>query len=100
MANGPERRIYRLCGASAVVVLLALTVPRFFPNPEGGFASAATAILVFLTLLTLAALLAIYLLIVTVRVYRQISTPARIAGISPGVVLVLVLVLMFGFLRF
>lgn len=100
MANGPERRIYRLCGASAVVVLLALTVPRFFPNQEGGLASAATAILVFLTLLTAAALVAIYLFIVTLRGYRQISTSARIAGIAPGVVLVLVLVLMFGFLRF
>jgi hypothetical protein len=83
-----------------VVVLLALTVPRFFPNQEGGLASAATAILVFLTLLTAAALIAIYLLIVTLRVYRQVSTSARIAGIAPGVVLVLVMVLMFGFLRF
>lgn len=80
--------------------MLALTVPRFFPNQEGGLASAATAILVFLTLLTAAALIAIYLLIVTLRVYRQVSTSARIAGIAPGVVLVLVMVLMFGFLRF
>ena len=100
MASGAEQRIYRLGIWSGIVSLLALVVPRFVPNQEGGLASAATAILMFLTLLTLAALLAIYLLIVTLRLYRQVSTAARIAGIAPGIVLVLVLVFMFGFLRY
>jgi hypothetical protein len=100
IANSTERRVYRLCLVSTTIGVLALVVPRLVPNREGGLASAGTAILVFLGMLAVAALVAIYLLIMTVREQRQLSVPARIAGVAPGVVLVIALVLLFGFLRY
>jgi hypothetical protein len=100
IANSTERRVYWLCLASMAIAGLALVVPRFVSNREGGLASAGTAILVFLGMLTAAALVAIGLLIMTVRVQRQLSAPARIAGVAPGVVLVIVVALLFGFLQY
>jgi len=70
------------------------------PNQEGGFASAATAVLVFLGMLAGAALVSVYLFVVTIQVYRDISLLPRLAGLGPGVVLVTALALLIGLLRY
>jgi hypothetical protein len=100
VATGTERRIYRLFAICGCLTALALVIPRFVPNPEGGFASAATAILVFLGMLFGAALVSLYLLLVTIQVYRDISFLPRLAGLGPSVVLVTALALLLGFLRY
>jgi hypothetical protein len=86
-----------MCGA---VTALAFVVPRFVPTGEGGLASAATAVLVFLGVLLVALALAVHLLVVTIRAYRDLPLLTRVAGIGPGVVLVLALALLVGFLRY
>lgn len=100
MANETENRIYRLCAVCGVVTALAFIIPRFVPNQEGGFASAATAVLVLLGMLFGAAILSLYLLLVTLQTYREISFFPRLAGIGPSVVLVAALALLLGFLRY
>jgi hypothetical protein len=79
---------------------LALVVPRFVRNPEGGFAAGATAVLVLLAFLAAAAIVSLYLVWVTARAFREIRPPARVAGIGPGILLVGALVLLIGFLRY
>jgi hypothetical protein len=100
MANTTEKRIYRLSAICGLFTVLALIVPRFVPNREGGFASAATAILVFLGMLFGAAILSCRLLLITIKVYREISLLPRLAGIGPSVILVTAVVLLLGFLRY
>ena len=100
MANGTEKRIYRLCALCGFFTALTFIIPRFVPNREGGFASAATAILVFLGMLFGAAILSLHLLLVTIQVYRKISVLPRLAGIGPSVVLVTALALLLIFLRY
>ena len=100
MATGTEKKIYRLSAVCGCLTALALVIPRFVPNQEGGFASAATAILVFLGMLCGAALVSLYLLVVTIQVYRDISVLPRLAGLGPSVVLVTALALLLGLLRY
>jgi hypothetical protein len=100
VANATEKRIYRLAATCGLLAALALVVPRFVPNQEGGFASAATAILVFLGILSGAAIASLYLLFVTVQVYREISLVPRLAGIGPSVILITTLALLLGFLSY
>lgn len=95
-----SRSIYRLAAVCGVLTGLSLVVPRFVPNAEGGFASAATAILVFLGILLGAAVVAIYLLVVTLRAYRELPPGPRLVGIAPAVVLVTALVSLVVWLRF
>jgi hypothetical protein len=95
-----ERKIYRLSALCGAFTALAFVVPRFVPSQEGGIAGAATAILVFLGMLLGAALFSIYLLLVTIQAYREISFLPRLAGIAPTVVLLIGLALLIGFLRF
>ena len=83
-----------------MLVVLSLVLPRMFPNPEGGFASGANAILVLLGTALIATLVSLYLLARTVRVFREISVTARIAGVGPSIFLVLALVSMLGFLSY
>ncbi len=100
MANRTETRIYRLFAICGAFTALAFVVPRFVPNQEGGFASAATAVLVLLGMLFVAAMLSLYLLLITFRAYREISFLPRLAGMGPSVVLVAALALLLGFLRY
>lgn len=100
MAHGIEKRIYRLSALCGGLTALALVIPRFVPSQEGGFASAATAILVFLAMLFATTLVSLYLRVLTIRVYRDISFLPRLAGLGPGVVLVTALALLLGFLRY
>jgi glycerol-3-phosphate acyltransferase PlsY len=100
MANGSERTIYRLSAICGIVTVLAFVVPRFVPSQEGGFAGAATAVLVFLALLLGAAILSVYLLVVTIQRFRDLALLPRLAGIGPSVVLVTALVLLFGLLKY
>ena len=100
MATGTEKRIYRLCSMCGLIAATAFIVPRFVPSQEGGFAAAANAILVLLGLLGVAAILSLYLLLVTIRAYREMSFLPRVAGIGPCVTLVTALILLFGFLSY
>ena len=100
MANPTERRIYGLCALCAGATALSVVVPRFVPNTEGGLASAATAILAFLCLLGGATGLSVYLLVFTLRAYRSIALLPRLAGIGPSVLLLAVLAMIFGMLRY
>lgn len=93
-------RIYALATACVVLTGLALVVPRFVPNQEGGLASAATAVMAFLAILVLATGLSVYLLVVTIRAYSALPWTARLAGIMPGAALVTALVILIGALRF
>jgi hypothetical protein len=95
-----QTHIYRLSAICALLTALAFVVPRFVPNQEGGFASAANAILVFLGMLLVTAILALYLLVVTIRAYRDLPWPTRLAGIAPGVILVAGLAILVAALRF
>ena len=95
-----ETKIYRLSAICAFATALAFIVPRFVPNREGGFASAATAILVFLGLLVSAALMSLRLLLVTLRAYHALPLAPRIAGIAPSVILVGAVVFLLVFLRY
>jgi len=99
-ANATERWIYRRAALCSVFLIVSLVVPRFVPNSEGGFASAASAVLVFLAMLLGTAVFSLVLLARTIRVYHTISVAARVAGIAPGVILALGFVLLLGFLRY
>jgi hypothetical protein len=70
VANGTEKRIYRLCAMCGVFTALALVIPRLVPVP--GY----------------------------IQAYREISFLPRLAGIGPSLVLVTTLVLLIGFLRY
>ena len=100
MATGTEKRIYRLSAVCGLLAALSFVVPRFVRNAEGGFASGATAVLVFLASLFATALFSLYLLFITLRAYRDISMTSRLAGIVPSIVVVAALALLFGYLRY
>jgi hypothetical protein len=100
MAHTTEKQIYRMSAICALATALAFIVPRFVPNREGGFASAATAILVFLGLLVGAAAISLRLLFLTVQAYRELSFVTRLAGIAPSVILVGAVVFLLAFLRY
>lgn len=80
-----ERPIYHLAGWCGILLLAAFVVPRFVPQDEG-FAAGATATLVFLALLLFTAVAALYLLVRTLRVYAELSLPARVCGIAPALI--------------
>ena len=96
-----EKKIYSLAAGCVVLTALAFVIPRLGgPGGEGGLAAAATAVLVFLASLAVAAVLSLYLLVTTLQARSQIGFGARVAGITPGVILVLGLVWLVFFLRF
>jgi hypothetical protein len=95
-----ERRIYRLAASCLALVGLAFVLPRFVPSSEGGFASAATAVLVFLAVLAVAAVVALYLCALTIRAYRDLALLPRFAGIAPAVILIVALAMLMGGLRY
>lgn len=100
MPNQKEARIYRDAALCGVLLVLALILPRFVPNQEGGFASAANAVLVLLGMLLAGGIYSVFLLARTIRDFRAISTAARIAGIGPSVALVGGLAALVGFLSY
>jgi len=46
LSKNPDIKIYRLSGISVCLLVASFIIPRFVSNPEGGFASGASAILV------------------------------------------------------
>ena len=100
MAKYTEKQIYRLFAVCIFLATASLIIPRFVPNPDGSFAGASSAILTFLIMLGVTLLFSLYLLIVTIQRYRNLSTLARIAGIAPGLVLIAAMIGLFGLLRF
>jgi hypothetical protein len=96
-----ETRIYRLSAICTAVTASAFVLPRFVPSSgDGGYAGAGIAILVFLGVLTLAAIWSLYLLLETIRAYREISIIPRLAGIVPSIVLVTAVAWLLGLLRY
>lgn len=95
-----EKKIYRLFVICILLVAASLVVPRFVPNPEGGFAGAASAVLIFLIMLGVALCFSLYLLIITIQKYNNLSMAAKIAGIAPSAVLAITLFGLFGFLSY
>ena len=81
-----ERPIYRTAGWCGILLLATVVVPRFVP-PDEGFASAATASLVFFAMLLFTTVVALYLLARTLREYRALSKTARVCGIAPALIL-------------
>jgi len=100
MGDKAESGIYRLSAACVVMVVMALVVPRFLPAADEGLAGGASAVMTFLFMLALALLFSLYLLMVTVRRFRDLSVLARVAGIGPSIVLALGLSGIISLLRF
>jgi hypothetical protein len=95
-----ETKIYRLAGACAILGIVAFVVPRFVPHSEGGFASAASAISVFLLILAVTFAISLYLLTMTLRQYRSLSTSVRMIGMAPSIVFGLALLWLIFFLGY
>jgi len=95
-----EKKIYRLSGICVLLAASSLVVPRFVPNVEGGFASGAMAVLTLLAMLGVTLLVALYLLVMTVRQYGDLSMKAKIAGSAPAIILAVVLLALFGFVSY
>lgn len=100
MANRTDARIYLLAGISAALAVASFIVPRFVTNPEGGFASGASAILTLLVLLAAALLFSLYLLAVTLQHFRSLSIVPRILGVGPSLILAVMLFGIVGLLRY
>ncbi|NJN40292.1 MAG: hypothetical protein HC807_04750 [Gammaproteobacteria bacterium] len=100
MTTSARSRIYRLAAVCVLLAALSFVLPRFFTNPEGGFAAGATAVLALLVMLFATSIFSLYLLAVTVRSYRDLSLGPRIAGIVPSLVLVFTLISLVLFLGF
>jgi len=95
-----EKKIYRLAGACAILGIASFVIPRFVPNSEGGFASAASAIATFLVLLAITFVFSLWLLTITLRQYRSLTALTRSVGLAPSIVLGLALVWLILFLGY
>jgi hypothetical protein len=87
LASPAETRIYRHAGLFVVLLVLSFIVPRFVPNQEGGFASAAGTIVVLFLMLVGVGIFSLFLFVRTARSFASLSVPARIAGIGPAIVM-------------
>jgi len=95
-----ETRIYRVSGICVFLAVISFIVPRFVANPEGGFASGATAVLTLLIMIGATLLFSLYLLGVTLQKYSSLSVAAKIAGLGPSIVLALMLSGLFYFISY
>ena len=100
MPSKIEKKIYRLASACTLLVGASFVIPRFVSNPEGGFASAASAVLTLLVLLGVAFVFSLYLLSTTIQQYRSLPTSARLAGLAPSAILGVGLLWLIVFLRY
>ena len=62
-----DTKIYRVSGVCVFLAVVSFIVPRFVSNPEGGFASGASAVLTLLIMVSATLLLSLYLLGVTLQ---------------------------------
>jgi hypothetical protein len=81
----PATPIYRGAVVAGALLVLAVTVPRWFAGPGGGLEDAAGAALSFIAFGTAGALLALSLFVRTVIRFRTLPWPARLAGLTPSV---------------
>lgn len=95
-----QGKIYRLCGWCLALVAGAFIIPRFFANPEGGFAAGAGAVLAFLAILAAALLLSLYLLGLTAQSWGGLAPPAKVAGVAPVILLGAALIVLMSMLRY
>jgi hypothetical protein len=100
MASQPEKKISRLAGICGILVVAALVVPRFVPNPEGGFASAANAVLTLILILVVTLIFSGYLCVFTLQRFRSLSTRAKVLGLGPGLLVTAALVWLLYFLTY
>lgn len=100
MPDRAEARIYRLFGVCVLLATAAFIVPRFVTNPEGAFASGASAVLTLLIMLGATLIFSLYLLGVTIQQFSSLSILARVAGIGPSLILAIMLFALFGFLGY
>lgn len=100
MSRADDAVIFRWLGLCALLVLGAIVLPRFLPQTEGGFAAAASAVLLFLGLLFAAWGVALGLLVVAIRRWSRLGRAAQIAGIVPAVLLAIALFGLVGWLRY
>ena len=100
LPKNPDIKIYRLSGISVCLLVASFIIPRFVSNPEGGFASGASAILTLMVLIGATLLFSLYLLSVTIQSYSNLSTIARVAGIGPSIILAVTLLGLLGFLGY
>ena len=100
LPNTSEHSIYCLSGICAFLAIISFIVPGFVSNPEGGFATGASAVLVFLAMLVVTLLISLLLLSMTIHKYNRLSKVARIAGIVPGIIVTAALIGLFGFLSY
>ena len=78
-----------LSACCSLLIILAFLLPRLLPFGGDGFAPAASAALLFLTLITAALLLSIVLVAITLYRYRDLPLRHRIAGFAPLVLIAL-----------
>jgi hypothetical protein len=100
MSVSEEYKIYRYAGLCAALFAASWIVPRFVTNPEGAFASGASAIVVLLAMLLIAAVVSLHLSVLTLRRWAVISMWAKAMGIAPAAILVTSLLLLFGGLMY
>ncbi len=87
-----EKKIYQLFVISILLAIMSFIIPRFTANPNGGFAAATTAALSFIISLAFSLLASIYLLLLTINNFGKISKTAKFVGITPSIILGLILI--------
>ncbi len=87
-----EKKIYQFFVISILLAMMSFIIPRFITNPNGGFAAATTAALSFIISLAFSLLASIYLLVFTIRNSNEISKAAKLVGITPSIILGLILI--------
>lgn len=79
--------IIRIASLSVFFLAFSLILPRLLPD-KAGFASAASAALIFFALFAVAIVLALWALVSTARNVSGLDSQARIFGVVPTVLLI------------
>ena len=95
-----EKRIYRLAGVCAILAIASFVAPRFVHNPEGAFASGASAISTLIIMLAVTLVFSLYLLTVTLQNYGGLSSSARFIGLAPSLIFGVALLSLIFFLGY
>ncbi len=94
------KRTYLLNIIYLVLILAAFIVPRFYKDPSGGFAAAATAVFIFLAIFAVAGILASYQFIYTYRRRDTFSRFETLMGMLPFLISLLSCLAITIFLRY
>ncbi|WFB37564.1 hypothetical protein P3T73_07295 [Kiritimatiellota bacterium B12222] len=80
-----NKRIYISLGAYVLLVIAAVTVPRFAAHGQDGLAEVAVAVVWFLLLGFLAVLTSLVSLVTVARAWKRLSPQHRGAGLAPAI---------------